>query len=704
MSDRRSALARPGGWLALLAFAALGVLLTWPLALQFTSAFPASPGEGAQDLWQNLWNMWWAGQALGRPTDPFFTDHLFFPTGASLLFHPLNLLGGVLALPFWAAFGPVIAYNTLVLLSFALGGWAVWLLARRHGCGWGASLVGGIVYVASNWHFAHMRLGHLEQLSIQWLPLYVLALDALLADRRRTPRMTVLHVVLAALALLAVIFTSLYMALAAAVLTLLWTAWAVVVMARIGTKRRAVAVVGRVALVGALALLVIGPVLLLPMAREQTATGYMRRSLQDVTRNGLAPLDVLLPPQTHPLVALGARAAPNPNSTAFLGFLPLLLGIGGAVARPRESARWLALGVLAWLLALGPALPFYRLIYALPGLSVARYPSHFILLAVLAVAMLAAFGAEMLIRALHPRYYLSRMNAVTLTLPLLLLLELWPRAIPLTHWQISPFYRQLAAQPGGSVVELPFNRVNGAWVDMANQTQHGHPILYGALARDVPRIPFEWQPLMRELEFPDAPRDIIRQSPLSRANALRFFDVRTLIYHRSNENGPLMPPSAEQLSIASGLTVTQVYTDAELVAFAVALPPGPAELTPIANLGDGWGKREDSNGGSLRWIDQRGGTVQVYNQSERNIMLNMSALAYGGQPRTLQVLLDDVPVTEVTVQPWQTDLVVPLHLPGGLHALTLVPLEPGTTPRSLGAGDDDRPLTVAVTALELADG
>src|SRR5690242_11933512 len=119
--------------LPLLVYGALAVALTWPLAAHLGDAFPSAPGEGAQDLWEKLWNLWWVGEALRRGVSPFFTDALFYPQGASLLFHPLNLTSGLLALPLRAIFGPIAAYNLLVLLSFALSGYAVFLLARAHG-------------------------------------------------------------------------------------------------------------------------------------------------------------------------------------------------------------------------------------------------------------------------------------------------------------------------------------------------------------------------------------------------------------------------------------------------------------------------------------------------------------------------------------------------------------------------------------------
>ncbi|NOK63915.1 MAG: hypothetical protein GFH23_1086764n1, partial [Chloroflexi bacterium AL-N1] len=153
----------------LLFYTGLALLLTWPLAINLGIAYPATPGEGAQDLWQNLWNLWWVSESWQRRINPFFTDVLFYPQGASLLFHPLNLTSGVLGLPLRALFGQIITYNLLVLLSFLLSGYVLFLLARQCGCSVVAALLGGLIYTASAFHFFHLRLGHLEQISMQWL-------------------------------------------------------------------------------------------------------------------------------------------------------------------------------------------------------------------------------------------------------------------------------------------------------------------------------------------------------------------------------------------------------------------------------------------------------------------------------------------------------------------------------------------------------
>src|SRR5579859_2805012 len=326
-------------WLSAAIYSVLAVLLTWPLTLHVDSAYPATPGQ-APDLWQNLWDLWWAGEALRRPTTPFFTDMLFFPRGASLLFHPLNLTGGLLALVPTVLFGPVAAYNILVLLSFSVSGVAVATIARRHGCRPMAALLGGLIYSASTFHMVQMRLGHLEQLSIQWLPLYALALDDLLAEQ---PGPRLRRIGLALLSLLLVVFTSLYMALFAALLTLLWGLIAIGAALRARARDRLRRQVLDLTLLGLLALMLLAPSLLIPMLREQQQTSYMLRNLPDIAGRADPLAAVLQPPPTYVL----RKLLPVPLSLldAFLGYLPLLLALIGSILGRRAAARWLVLAV-----------------------------------------------------------------------------------------------------------------------------------------------------------------------------------------------------------------------------------------------------------------------------------------------------------------------------------------------------------------------
>ena len=706
---------------ALAGFLLLALILTWPLVLHPGTRYPAAGGEAAQDLWQNIWNLWWAGEALRRGTNPLFTDLLFAPNGASLLFHPLNLTTGVLSFPLQFA-GLPWAYNIAVLVAQMLAGYAVYHLARNTGCGAAAATTGCVAYMAGAWFFAHLRLGHLEQLQIHWLPLFALALAA--AQRKPTPR----RVLLAALVAIAITFTSLYIALFAALLSTIWFAAALVQ----GARRAAL--LGTLA-VAAIALLVVGPLLFWPMWQETRQTDYMLRTLADAATGSIAPADVVLPPATHPIRALLALPAPQ-STTAFLGFVPLALafaavihrfvpnrtvalpapgpGAGPGVRAERSNrnaalpspvagggpggraggqggARWMLLALIAFLLALGPEYPFYRALAVLPPLQIARYAGHFALPLLLATSVLAAIGVQWLLQ----RTRLPLWSAWLL--PLLVLAELHPRGVPLQEPIFNPWYAQIAQDPAPtSLLELPINRANNVWVDMAAQTVHQHPILYGGLARPVPRVPFERMALFQDLERPTRATDIVVQPPAQRIAALQYFRLSRIAYHRSDENGPVVVPDAVALSNAAGVPVRQLYNDAKLVGFALDLPAGTAALPPFAALGGGWYDRETGGQGEpLRWLRGARGELLLYRPGGATTM-TLDVLAFA-TAREVVVLLDRQEIARFTAQPWPTTVHVALPSLGGDQTLALVPQGAGTTPRAAGIGDDSRPLTIAVT-------
>src|SRR5262245_5348167 len=156
----------------------LTLLMTWPTALHLTDGIP---GDGF-DGWQNYWNLWWVKQAhLVEGVNPFFTHYLYPPTGASLLFHTLNIFNGWWTLPIQLNAGLAVAYNSVVFFSFVMAGYGAYLLClytlSRFYPGerpWrGAAFVGGVVFTMSPFHMAHL-LGHMQVFSMIWPPFYVL--------------------------------------------------------------------------------------------------------------------------------------------------------------------------------------------------------------------------------------------------------------------------------------------------------------------------------------------------------------------------------------------------------------------------------------------------------------------------------------------------------------------------------------------------
>jgi hypothetical protein len=195
----------------LLVFAALSVLLTWPLAAQFTpGGLSRLPGDGIDDP-SLAWNLWWVKHALvDQPQNPFQVAWQFWPVGINLAFYTLTVLNGMLAIPLQAAFGVIPAYNLILLSSFVLSGLGAYLLcldflARMRGHAGEAmastprvfafpALLGGALYAFASAKLFYAALGQGNIASSQWIPFAILYIMAA-ARRDGRPR----DVILAAL-------------------------------------------------------------------------------------------------------------------------------------------------------------------------------------------------------------------------------------------------------------------------------------------------------------------------------------------------------------------------------------------------------------------------------------------------------------------------------------------------------------------------
>jgi hypothetical protein len=162
---------------AALTYAALTVVMTYPVIFRMTSTVAGLPSE---DAYQYVWLLWWTKKALlDLHISPAHLTHLYHP---SQPYHPMlvaNPFVQLVALPLVLFAGPVTAYNVEFLLSFVLSGLTAFLLCyylTRNGL---ASFVGGAIYAFFPNKFLH-SLGHLPQMTLYLFPVYALLLFVLL--------------------------------------------------------------------------------------------------------------------------------------------------------------------------------------------------------------------------------------------------------------------------------------------------------------------------------------------------------------------------------------------------------------------------------------------------------------------------------------------------------------------------------------------
>lgn len=167
--------------LVFLGYAILAVALTYPLVLHLGDRVPVE-NFGESDAAEYLWVLWLAEK---KPLSVLFsshTDYVFYPTGVSLGFSATSPLNALIFLPLRHFFGLITAYNLLVLMSFVLSGFGVFLLTQfilsgdsdNKGVDWRPCFLAGFVYAFSPYHFHEVFVGHLSLLAIEWIPFAVL--------------------------------------------------------------------------------------------------------------------------------------------------------------------------------------------------------------------------------------------------------------------------------------------------------------------------------------------------------------------------------------------------------------------------------------------------------------------------------------------------------------------------------------------------
>jgi hypothetical protein len=192
----------------------------------------------------------------------------------------------------------------------------------------------------------------------------------------------------------------------------------------------------------------------------------------------------------------------------FPGVLGVLLTVSAIVSgrawRDRRARMCLAFGVAGIALSFGGRLPGYILLFRLvPLLRGVRAVSRYGYLGIVAVAMLAGFGAADLLKRMTSASMRSAAAACAIAIA-----AIEPFCAPIwfaRYTGISPIYSRLRDVPDAVVAELPFYSTTASFRHapyMLNSTAHWKPMLNGYSGFEPPSFEIHYA----ELEgFPDPP-------------------------------------------------------------------------------------------------------------------------------------------------------------------------------------------------------
>ncbi|MBI1298915.1 hypothetical protein GC175_28625 [bacterium] len=617
------------GWvhpLVIVLYTLLTGAMTWPLATQLTTAIPGDSFDG----WQNYWNLWWIKVALvERIQNPFFTDLLYAPTGVGLYFHTLNPFNGVVTLPVQLGVGLMLAYNSVVWISWVLGGYGAFLLTlwvlRRPGTSpmlrYSASFLAGAIFTFSPFHMAHL-LGHMQVMSLQWMPFYVLYL--LRGIQKTRANQPWLHEgILAGIFLTLVGLCDWYFVLYLFLFTALVLFWQLIADIRTRGLLQ-LKVLYPAITAGSVFLLLLSPILI-PMISEALRFSFMERPASDLYILSVTLADFVIPNRLHTLFRpesftwLGNQIAPVSERTVAIGYVAIVLTVVAALRDRRRSGLWLTAAVLFILIALGPSFelhtidwddvpqapptfgwtPYEVLNEIIPFMRISRSVSRFAVVVQMSLAVAAAIGLTALLRKRSPRIQVT----VAVLALAAVLAEYWVAPYPISPPDTPEYYTQIAMDTSTSaVLNLPMNYDRPGY--LLYQTVHQKPLSVAYISRDDPRTFTERTPVLQHFRHLGA--DILDVDPAQLgATVFSDLDVDWVILDRYKMPGGLERSYTSELAASIFSGVTPVYEDDRITVYRTQLPPVPQAYPLLGPTG--WGPLASDEEGNYRQLVE--GTV-----------------------------------------------------------------------------------------------
>ncbi len=547
-------------WIIPILYFIATITLLWPLVAHLRSGV----GDTEGDPLLNTWTLRWVQHTMLSHPAHLYDGNMFGPNPRTIAFSELLLPQAIMAWPVWLlSHDSLLAYNLSVLVTYPLCAVFMYALCRALNANRGAAFLAGLLFA-----FAPFRIdnnAHLQVLSMQWMPLAMLAMIRLIQQPTKWRALAVT----ATTALIAL--SSIYYAVMFATALLAFLVVEAVRQRRSFTIRIGVPLV--IALAAAAVIVVLIDLPYLTMRDEQGIT----RTIDEVHANaarGVSYLTTspgsivwrhLLPTATNGPSTIGSSALFPGALLSLFAFLGLR-----SIRRPWMLGIFV-LGFISFILSFGPTwgakaggwpLP-YRLLY--PHLSVyqgLRGPDRFGALVLLALGVFAATGATAAweaVAAIRPRLREYALVCAVLISGAALVdvgTHLRPVApVDRSAETLAP-YRWLASQPDpGIIAEFPVERYEQRTAFYS--TYHWQKVLWGH-SGFIPAATYQLRG--RFLGRDDLPG-------LASLDALADFGVRTLVIHRSAYTAAMLADidtqlqkSPEKVLFATHVGDSDIYT------------------------------------------------------------------------------------------------------------------------------------------------
>ncbi len=469
------------GIAAIVAYIFIALIIFWPVSANINGTIAGTGG----DPYQSMWNLWWVPYSTFTLHQSFWTTNLlFWPVGANLIYETLMPIGAMIVAPFQAV-SPMLAYNILFFIGIVLSGFGMYVLSDYIVKNKYAAFIAGIIFTFSAFHIAQ-SYGHLDYANLEWIPLSIYMLLRIVnRDYLRIKYGKYASAVVLAVFFLLGIFMG---EIEQGIITLM--ALLLITLAFAISKNHRKIVISRefamLVIVFLVSATIIGSWAFIPIVKGFSSS--VVNQLNDVYHNEIWSDDLLsffVPPYYNGIFNGAAQSYSSiyhqdiSETTSYIGYVALVLAAYG-IYKTRKTDRqvylWTALGVVFFLLALGPYILVdnsatvpgpYLVIKAIPILNVLREPGRFDMIVTVATAILAAFGVKELFNRISRRSStgMARNSLIAITAVITFLILIETATPPLsaslaanmtTTPAISQFYMLLGQHSNNfSILQLP---------------------------------------------------------------------------------------------------------------------------------------------------------------------------------------------------------------------------------------------------------
>jgi hypothetical protein len=391
------------------------------------------------------------GQLIRHGQLPVWTNQLC--SGLPLAGAPADPVG----LAAFTLLPPAAALDLLVIVLLLVAAHGTYGLARRFGANRPGAILAGLAFAGSGYIASQLR--HLGIIStIAWLPVGLLLIDHVLASADPTRATSGQRAF--SMALFGLVFAEQVLSgfpQSAYICALAYGSFAL--FRAFADRRQPEPLRTRLSCLGGLGVAAIlgaaaGAVVLLPLS-ELGSVSDRAESLGYAwaTRIAYWPPNVLtfVVPYLFGDISNNTYAGPPVfwEDYGYVGLVTVLLACYGPLRKrvPPTIAFTILMTIVAFLLVLGPATPVFRIVYELvPGMKLFRFPTRFLIVVELGLALLGAYGLTQLCAQLDENPKVPRWvpRSVAVAVCALLALDLWfhqPRQNPMVsgrQWLAAP--------------------------------------------------------------------------------------------------------------------------------------------------------------------------------------------------------------------------------------------------------------------------